>query len=188
MTFRQMVVSIYMQENRYYIPMVISALWILLYLGVACYYSLNIPLQDDYADGLLLSVIQLSHTHHVSDFFNLLIQQHNEHRLATTRLIAYFQYSLFGKVNFIGLILFANLVKTGLFLLIIRLLPKLNPWHYLVMTLFFFQLADHEIIFWAMAGLSAYIVLFLALITLVFISRSCEFISISWSSTLESLS
>lgn len=144
---------------------------ILIYLGAIYIYALDIPVLDDYP-AILSSVSELVLAHHLRDFLHFLFAQHNEHRIATTRLLAYGQYLLFHHINFRGLILFNNFLKISLFFLILRFGPKLQPWHYLIMALFFFQLSDYEAAYWAMGGASTFFVLLFSLLTFWALTKS----------------
>ncbi len=143
----------------------------ILYLMLIWHYSVNIPRWDDY-DALIQGIMSLTAAHHFKDFMMVLIAQQNEHRIATTRLIAYIQYCLTGHLNFKGLILIANLFKIGsLLILLSPLRQKIGLILPLVLCLFFFQLCDAESAFWAMAGLGAYTVIFFSLVSLYFLQQ-----------------
>lgn len=152
---------------------ILSGLVVLSYLTVIYFFALTIPVLDDYP-AILLTATHIELSHHLSDIAKILFSQHNEHRIVTTRLLVWLQYCIFQAINFKALILFNNLVKVFLFGLITYLLPRLQAWQYLVLTLFFFQLSDYEAAYWAMGGASAFFVLIFALATIACLQKSAQ--------------
>ena len=91
----------------------------LIYFSVVFILSDNIPYLDDYTveQNFLLRYIQSST---MSEKTNLLIEQHNEHRLLFTRLVTLVVYFLTGKLNYCAYIIIANIMLAGLGLLMYK--------------------------------------------------------------------
>lgn len=115
----------------------------------------NMPLMDDY-DAILAFVNDYSDAS-VGERVGLMMGQHNEHRIATTRAAAAINYHVSGTVNFTYLIL----VGTALWMLVCWLfiheaaclgLPLLS----LPFTALFLNLRFATLVNWAMAGLNHY--------------------------------
>lgn len=129
--------------------------------------ALNIPIGDDFdtipgflnrflsADGLI-------------DKARLLFEQHNEHRLVFSRLVALTQYYIIGSADLRGLIIFGNLSLAALFVSLALVYRKrLGRVLYLLpASLIIFNFEYYETINWAMASVSNLYVLFFAFLSL----------------------
>lgn len=115
----------------------------------------NMPLMDDY-DAILAFVNGYADAG-IGGRVGLLMEQHNEHRIATTRAAAALNYHVSGTVNFTYLIL----VGTALWGLVCFLfIQEANssglPLLALPFTMLFLNLRFATLVNWAMAGLNHY--------------------------------
>ncbi len=141
---------------------------ILSYVALVFHFSVNIPLLDDY--DTVLAYLNTPG----SLRYQALFEQHNEHRVVWTRLVAEVFYDLFGQIDFRHLIYFGNLA----FLLLCALLLKLfnsqkNPVILFVpIPYLLFQPQAWENMTWATGALQNYFVLFFALLAFYFWNRA----------------
>ena len=129
--------------------------------------ALNIPIGDDF-DAILGFLNRFLSAGGFIEKAGLVFEQHNEHRLVFSRLVALIQYYLFGEADLRGLIIFGNLSLAGLFVtlaLIYR--QRLGRVLYLLpASLIIFNFEYYETVNWAMASVSNLYVLFFALLSL----------------------
>ncbi|MEK6759888.1 MAG: hypothetical protein AABY51_08950 [Deltaproteobacteria bacterium] len=137
------------------------------FFWVVALVALNIPIGDDF-DTILGFLNRFLSAGGLIDKAGLLFEQHNEHRLVFSRLVALIQYYLFGEADLRGLIIFGNLSLAGLFVtlaLIYR--QRLGRVLYLLpASLIIFNFEYYETVNWAMASVSNLYVLFFALLSL----------------------
>lgn len=147
--------------NRYF--WLIGLIPIYLYFKSVFIYSQNIPHWDDYA------IIDFVNRFNNSDSFfekiNLIFAQHNEHRIAFTRLIALLIYKLNGSLNFQWFIWFGNFGLVGILIVFYKFLTKIDfSINYLVPICFIiFQFSLYENTFWGMASVQNFWVVFFVL-------------------------
>lgn len=85
---------------------------VVVYFTVWDYYAINIPKWDDHT--LKLFIDQYAHAANWKGKIMALTKQHNEHRIALTRLVAWADYSLFGTLNYRHLMLVGNILLIGI--------------------------------------------------------------------------
>lgn len=78
-----------------------------IYLYAIAYYSLNIPIHDDY-DAVLGFLHRYLSAHSPIEKLNAVFEQHNEHRLVLNHLIELIDLQLFGQIDFEHLIYIGN--------------------------------------------------------------------------------
>ncbi|MCE7066783.1 hypothetical protein [Dyadobacter sp. CY326] len=139
---------------------------VLIYFTVWNYYAINIPKWDDHA--LKEFILYYAHATTWKEKIWLLFKQHNEHRISTTRLIAWLDYSAFGALNYRHLMTAGNLLLLAVIPLWYELLKKnkkplfaLLPIPFLWLTLAFW-----ENMYWGMAAIQNFGVVTLTLWTL----------------------
>ncbi len=88
-----------------------------LYLFVLQRLWVDAPVWDDYGT-VLDSVMRMMDAPSAKDWLAVVVAQHNEHRIATVRLISRGVAALFGRIDFRVLVLVGNLWFVGVFLLI----------------------------------------------------------------------
>lgn len=135
---------------------------VLVYLRVWDYYAINIPKWDDHAFKQFL--IDYLAADSFRDRWSALFRQHNEHRLVFTRLVALFDYRIFGRLNFKDLMFVANLLFLLVILLWWRILSRNGkPLYTLIPVAFIWPtLAHHENMYWGMASVQNFGVVTLA--------------------------
>jgi hypothetical protein len=143
---------------------VLGIIPIFLYFKNLFTYSQNIPHWDDYA--LIGFVNKYNATEGISAKISLLCAQHNEHRIAFTRLISLLIYNITGSLNFQWLQYFGSIALLAM-LYLFYLVLKRNALsvNYLVPICFIlFQLATYENTYWGMASVQNFwVVLFVML-------------------------
>lgn len=139
---------------------------ILSYAFLVVHFSVNIPIWDDY-DSVLSFLIS-----HPSDTVQL-FAQHNEHRIAWTRLVVRAYYALFGEINFRHLIYAGNTALFFIWFMLFKIFREKNlpAICFIPVTYLVFQPQSWENMTWAMAALQNYYSLLWALLTLYFWAR-----------------
>lgn len=145
----------------------IIALPITFYLVIVQQYALNIPHQDDY-DAILYFVTQFSSVHNLGERFSLLMVQHNEHRIFTSRLVYAIYYLITGHVNFKHIIYTNAVILIGIYIAIAAMIRRLLPQNWLiavfVLGISLFDLDNYENANFAMSGMQNFgVVLLLVL-------------------------
>ncbi|MES2796228.1 MAG: hypothetical protein V4683_09690 [Bacteroidota bacterium] len=136
---------------------------IYLYYKNLLIYSQNIPHWDDYA------LINFINNYQESDSYfekiQLIFAQHNEHRIAFTRIISLLIYKVNGSLNFQWMIWMGNFALLGILCIFYRFLKKNQiSINYLVPICFFlFQLSLYENSYWGMASVQNFWVVFFVL-------------------------
>jgi hypothetical protein len=129
-------------------------------------FSQNIPHWDDYALIAFVNKYNLS-----SGFFEkvqLIFAQHNEHRIAFTRIVSLFIYKINGSLNFQWMIFVGNFALFGILYLFYSFLKNNRiSINYLVPICFFlFQLSHFENSYWGMASVQNFWVVLFVLLSL----------------------
>lgn len=144
---------------------------IYLYFSNLLKYSQNIPHWDDYA------IIHFVNKFHATDGFweklQLIFAQHNEHRIAITRIVALLITEINGNLNFQWMIVLGNLALVGILIVFIKFL-KLNKLsiNYIIPVCFLiFQLSIYENSYWGMASVQNFWVIFFVVVSIWQIAR-----------------
>ncbi len=149
---------------------------VILYAGQIVIYSANIPFWDDY-DAVLDFLNEFKSNSNFSDRIDLLLSQHNEHRIFLDRLLALGDYLLFGQVNFMHLIYVGNSFVVLLLVLVIGTsLPiiqkRKEPWKWLLLLpipFFMLNMQSWENFLWAMASIQNLGVVFFTFLCFYFL-------------------
>lgn len=130
------------------------------------YYAINIPKWDDHP--LKGFIDTYAHANGWQAKIAALYKQHNEHRIALTRLISWLDYSIFGKLNYRHLMFAGNLLLVAIIpLWYIILKNNKKPFFALIPIPFLWlTLAQWENMYWGMASIQNFGVVTLALWTL----------------------
>ncbi len=124
-----------------------------IYFWVWDYYAINVPKWDDHAlKAFLLEYLQATN---LSQKWEALFRQHNEHRITFTRLVSLIDYSIFGNLNFKRLMLYGNILLLGIIALWWVLLgTNRKPFFTLLPVPFIWlTLSHHENMYWGMASI-----------------------------------
>jgi len=139
-----------------------------IYFTVVNKYIVNIPCLDDY--NAVLEFLTKFKTTSGIDKWALLFSQHADHRILHSRIIYVLYYYIFGKINFIHIILIANFQLVIIFFILTRFIKKAIPkyWNIISLVVGFclFDLSSYENADFAMCGLQNYGVIMLFLISL----------------------
>lgn len=157
------------------------ATWLLVLVPIGIFlryvnvYALNLPRQDDY-DAILDFLINYERAGDGATKLSLLMAQHNEHRIFTSRLMFVLYHKLFGEFNFRHIIFLNATVLIGLFGTLAHFIRRALPskWHAAVLglSLCLFGLNHFENMDFAMAGMQNYGVILLMVGSVYCYSRS----------------
>ncbi|REA61573.1 hypothetical protein DSL64_11440 [Dyadobacter luteus] len=149
-----------------FLIVLIIAIPVVIYFTAWDYYAINIPLWDDHPlKGFVDTIV---HATTWDGRIQALIKQHNEHRIALTRLVAWADFSLFGSLNYRHLMFIGNLLLLGIpALWFVILKNNKKPLFALVPVPFLlFTLALWENTYWGMASIQNFGVVMLVMWTI----------------------
>ncbi|MBO0948488.1 hypothetical protein [Fibrella forsythiae] len=136
------------------------ALPIAIWLWALLRYAVDVVYNDDYA---LLTFIARWHNPAVSwsDRFADLVALHNTHRIIYDRLVSLASYYLTGQINFVLMIWLGNLALGGICWQLWRGFRQLGlpAWYFLPIPCWLFSMQSHENMFWSMAALQNFTVI-----------------------------
>ncbi|MBV1884520.1 MAG: hypothetical protein KUG82_22965 [Pseudomonadales bacterium] len=162
------------EESRLYrfIHVLLILLAVLVYYGFVLSLSSNVPYSDDFND-ILWTLISYVESDNTFDKLSTLLRQHNEHKTLIPRLIYLSHYLLFHHVNFATLIVVGNLAILGLYVGFLKQLGNNRFIQPIAVMLAFtlFQAQTIQSMFWAMAAVSNYYVLFFAMLSLAILTH-----------------
>ncbi len=143
-----------MKKIVYYSLISIPFFYIIYYYFIIFIYSENIPFIDDYAGVLDFTYFYINTT----DFgriIHFIFRQHNEHRIAFSRLIMIISYHLFEEINLKYLILISSLNLVLLFTIMSKAVLSYSKSILSLIPLIFitFHFQHHGNIFWAESSL-----------------------------------
>jgi hypothetical protein len=151
-----------------YFPLVAILFSTISYFFMVIEHTVNIPMEDDYTD-VIPFILQYSSNTGFSKSIDLIFSQHNDHIIATNRVIYALLYELTGEVNFYILTLIGNLNILALVYLYSRQisnnLTKLTL--IAVVSSLLFQIACLRDALWAMTVIANYSVITLSFLTLI---------------------
>ncbi|HVD98525.1 MAG TPA: hypothetical protein VNB90_10005 [Cytophagaceae bacterium] len=135
--------------------------------------SINFPFYDDY-ESILKFLVTNETTSNGYEKFSLLFAQHNEHRIVFDRLVAFVEYCLTKKIDFITLNFIGNLALLAIVVLFYKGLSNKKNKNLLIIPVIFlvFNYRYYQISFWAMASLQNLWVLVFAFASLYFLFQS----------------
>ncbi|MFD2933871.1 hypothetical protein [Spirosoma flavum] len=155
--------------------------WVLLVIPILIFglvwqqYAVNIPKWDDHALRAFLFYSDQDPT--FTGKIYQLFKQHNEHRIVYDRLITTLDYWLFGKLNYVHLMLVGNLSLVGLLVVFMAVLRRSQPgrasqsvMYALPIALLLFNLSQWENMFWGMASLQNFSVVLWVIAAFYFLS------------------
>lgn len=158
-----------------YLPLILSAILILVmgYMLVSC--AINIPTYDDYD----ATIDFIRHYYFEPPFslqkLKLLFSFHNEHCIAISRFSAAAYYYLFGEINFRHLILYQNLYFIGFYVVLLMILKRrklLDSYTFFLVTVFLFSLSLWQVIFNYWGGIQTYTVFFFSYLSFYLLEKS----------------
>lgn len=144
---------------------------VVVYFRVLDLYAINIPKWDDHA--LKMFLLEYIKASTFSEKLAALVAQHNEHRIALTRYIAWIDYSLIGKLNYRHLMLAGNILLLGvLFIWGKILVANKKPLYTLLPIPFLWlTLANWENMYWGMASIQNFGIVTLIATAIYLLSR-----------------
>lgn len=140
------------------------------YLSIS-FFAINIPYWDDY-DAILNFVNKFLDVG-LQDKISLIFSQHNEHRIAFTRVIVLATYYLIGKINFKLLTFIGNIGLIGLLIVLLKsfIPPKNKFLHFIPAIFVLFQPQYWGSIYFATPSISNLYVLFFAFLAIYLLSK-----------------
>lgn len=145
---------------------IIPVIW---YFCLLNEYAVNVPKWDDH--GLRAFLDRVLHATSVPDFLHAFWRQHNEHRIVFDRLLAFFDYAVAGKLNFVHLMWAGSLTLVGLLIIWWKAvrgsfsIAWLLPLPYLLFTL-----SQWENMYWGMAAAQNFGVVFFSAWAIYFLT------------------
>lgn len=132
-------------------------------------YAINIPHWDDLA--VRNSLADFLTTDSFFQKIKILFAQHNEHRIFLTRIFALFIYAIKGTLDLKLLMLLGNLSLVGILVIFYRFIRHNNAELFALVPIAFllFTSALYENVFWGMASVQNFWVIFLAFASLYFL-------------------
>jgi hypothetical protein len=148
----------------------LAALPVALFALVWQYYAVNVPKWDDHALRAALYAFDQETT--ITGKIYQLFKQHNEHRIVYDRFIATLDYWLFGTMSYVHLMIVGNLSLVGLLAVFGAVLWRVKKsLLYLVpVSLLLFNLSHWENMFWGMAAVQNFSVVFWVVLTIYLLS------------------
>ena len=137
-------------------------------------YAVNIPHWDDFA--IRNTLAQILETDSISEKIKLLFSQHNEHRILLTRLSAWFVFLLQGTLNLKSLMFIGFFALIGLLSIFFQISKKYNSplLAFIPISFILFNVGLFENIFWGMASIQNFGVIFFAFLTFYWLVFSIE--------------
>ncbi|WP_373511459.1 hypothetical protein [Persicitalea sp.] len=141
--------------------------WLLVFLPVVLLLSLVYHFSETafYSDDfhLLKTIVWAQETNSFTEKFQLLVQQHNEHRILVPRLITWLNYKLLGHIDWPILMLSGNLLWCGVlyFLWTSFRQLKFSVWYFLPIPWLLFQPAYYDNYTWSISVLQQSVIVFL---------------------------
>jgi hypothetical protein len=140
--------SLFVRRLNIFLIVCILAIYFALFFA----YALNVPKWDDFA--LIQTIKEVNLADSLFTKLQYLCKQHNEHRIFFTRVFAWLDYSIFGQLNFVHLMLIGSWGLLGIFGIFLLVIVK-STRNYFIATsiaLMWFTLAFYENSFWGMAS------------------------------------
>ena len=142
---------------RAYGPELACGAVILLYFSFVWHFAIDVPVGDDYNDGVLGFVCDWVEADGFAQRMQKLFALHNEHRISWTRLMLLATYGLTGEANFVWMTLLGNLALLLSAIVIVKMLElQREKALFLVLCLVLFQPQPNKIIFYPMSLVQAY--------------------------------
>ncbi|MEZ0484050.1 hypothetical protein [Fibrella aquatica] len=134
--------------------------------------AVNVPKWDDHA--LKMFLISLEHETSPLGWFNQVVKQHNEHRIAYDRLLTWADYTVFGKLSFKRLMVYGDLSLLALVALFgVFLRQHIKQWYLFVppVALLIISLAQWENLYWALSSIQNFSIVVWSLASLYALSH-----------------
>ncbi|WP_461080760.1 hypothetical protein [Spirosoma flavus] len=146
------------------------AMPIVLFALVWNVYAINIPKWDDHALRAFLYYSDQETT--FTGKIHQLFKQHNEHRIVYDRIVTLLDYWLFGKLNFVHLMVVGNLSLVGLLAVFIAVLNRAGKsvLYAIPVAFLIFNLSHWENMYWGMAALQNFSVVLWIIAAFYFLS------------------
>ena len=141
---------------------------VLLYLYSVWRFAVDSPFWDDYDAILVFLNSLISESQSSSEVVKLFLSLHNEHRIFFPRLIAFINYLIDGKINFISLIWVGNFAWFSVIFLCWSYAKKIGitVFEFCPALLIFTCLSQSVLMTWAMASLQQYCQLLFAMLSI----------------------
>lgn len=159
--------------KRFIIPFFLCMLPVISYCTLLLLFNLDLPKSDDYGDSLR-TLIKITATESLSEKWQILFEQHNEHRTLFNRLVYLGQLQLLDKLNYSQLIYIGNAAPVFMVIIYLHCMANSNRnnWLYAIPLVYLvFQPSAYTSMFWAMAALSNYYVMLWALLCFYFLGK-----------------
>ncbi len=158
------------------ISLVLSLVILFIFGWIFFQFAINVPKWDDFA--FIKFLADFNETDNYFKKIEFLFKQHNEHRLVTTRLVALFDFYIFGKVNFVHLMILGNLGLVFILFILYKQTQKIEivfPLSVLWLNISFFENS-----FWGMASFSNFWVVCFVLFAIYLVVHDRLYKSLFW--------
>lgn len=149
-----------------WISIIAASVCAILY-GLAVYrYAVNTPFSDDF--DAILGFINTYQEAGPRSFFSLIFAQHNEHRIAFSKIVYAMYFTIFGNINFSHLIWIGNLGWLATIYLLWRYSKQcdIKLYQFAPVIIILLSFSHYNLMTWAMASIALYYQILFALLTL----------------------
>lgn len=157
----------------HYLSLIAILLPVLAYGSLLAAFTLDLPKSDDYGDSLR-TLININNANQLSEKWQILFKQHNEHHTLFNRLSYLLSLTLFNKLDYTFLILLGNFSVLLLALTYLKSIKNdtANYLFALPVVYLVLQPSAYDSMFWAMAALSNYTVMLWAALCCFFLGKN----------------
>jgi hypothetical protein len=158
-----------------YLAYLIIALTSISYALTIILYAQNIPIYDDFLDGILF-ITEYKSTDDIFDRITIIFSQYNQHRIATNRIVYSIIYELTGTINFYAVTIIGN-INVFILAVIYCLYARKHTTSWFLPAAccaLLFHISCFHTALWPMTVLSNYSVLGFSLLTLYFLDRGTK--------------
>jgi len=143
---------------------------IIIYFSFVQQWALNLPRADDFY--AILDFLNNYKKAGIADKIVLLLSQHNEHRILSSRIVYVLYYSLFNTINFEHIIYLNGIILLQIYILVLYFFKKAAPQSFMVLawitSICIFDLNNFENAIFPMSGVQNYGIILLFLAALYF--------------------
>lgn len=147
---------------------------IVLFFGMFFYYTVDIPINDDYS-AILDFTNKIISTDSISDKVKIFFSQHNEHRIAYDRFWTLISYKIHKQLNFNFLALIGNLSLIPIFYIFsqkaLKNQKQKNLIYLIPISVLVFNISFHENMTFAMATMSNFTVFVFSILSIHYLTK-----------------
>ncbi|WP_234735227.1 hypothetical protein [Tellurirhabdus bombi] len=161
-----------------FFPWLVISLLIVAFYYLLITYSQNIPAADDFHATLQFLLDYEYRSAYPYAKIDLLLAQHNEHRIAISRLLALFLFKLTGHIDLPIMLYIQQFFLLGLAVLLLLIFQKklfgLSAWIYVLPVVLLFNPASYDSYLMIAGGSQSYPALFFMVLALFLLDKASE--------------